>query len=115
MFAFSLSGLPAQPQEYWGQVGMVCTLCALSTWTFAKLRAVGAKRIEWREDEIRFLSSNGTIQHYRFDQIIGVSRVFNWQIRFTDGRSLRLDPSAIGSDQLVRDIELFLEETGPWE
>jgi hypothetical protein len=113
LFAYSVAGLPSQPREYWGQIGLVCTLCALSTWTFAKLRDLGAKKIEWREGEMRFLSSGGAVRHYRFDQIIGISRLFNWKIRFTDGRSLRLDPSAVGSDQLVRDIEQFFEGSGP--
>jgi hypothetical protein len=113
LFAYSVAGLPSQPHAYWGQIGIVCTLCALSTWTFAKLRDLEAKKIEWRDGEMRFFSSGGAVRHYRFDQIIGVSRLFNWKIRFRDGRILRLDPSAVGSDQLVRGIVQFFEESGP--
>ncbi len=113
LFAFSVAGLPNHPREYWGQVGLVCALCAVTTWTYAKLRAFAQQQVAWRRGELRFVAKGGAIRHYRFDEIIKVSVLMNWKIQFSDGRSLKLDPSAVGTDELIFVLKQFRDTFRP--
>lgn len=108
LFAFSVTEIPSSPREYWGRIATVCALSGLSAWTYAKLKAFSRMHVEWRSFEMRFLAGSGT-KTYRFDEIETIKRFLNWKIRFVDGRELRLDPNAVGSDQLIKDVEKFLE------